>query len=164
MTRLSCCRTLAVISMVAFACTPRPVANNDTAGAADSAPASSGNLGATPTLENTDWKLVALGETPVTPKDTLRQAHFTLSGGADKRVTGSGGCNRMFGSYTLDGNALEFSRVGSTKMACAEGMDTESAFFATLARVAAWRIAGQQLELSDSTGRLLARFEPRATK
>jgi heat shock protein HslJ len=107
---------------------------------------------------------VALGDTPVASADTLRQAHITLSGGAEKRVTGSGGCNRMFGSYTLEGTALAFGGVGATKMACAEGMDTESAFLSALERVAAWRISGQQLELTDASGVVVARFEARMAR
>jgi len=112
-------------------------------------------------LRGTDWKLVALGDEPVTPPDTQRVAHLLLQPDS-KQVAGSGGCNRMFGVYELNGDALRFSGVGSTKMACRDGMDTESAFLAALLRVARWRMNGQQLELSDAAGAVLARFEARA--
>ena len=75
------------------------------------------------------------------------------------RVTGSGGCNRLFGDYTLSGDSLSFSGVGSTKMACATGMDIETAFLPALARVARWRIVDRQLELTDAAGKLVARFQ-----
>lgn len=65
----------------------------------------------------------------------------------------------MFGVYELNGDALRFSGVGSTKMACRDGMDTEATFLAALLRAAKWRVTGQQLELSDSAGAVLARFE-----
>jgi putative lipoprotein len=65
----------------------------------------------------------------------------------------------MFGVYELNGDKLRFSGVGATKMACKGGMDTESQFLSSLLRVKAWKLAGQQLELSDSTGAVLARFE-----
>ena len=112
-------------------------------------------------LRGTDWKLVALGDKPVTPTDTQRVAHILLQP-SSKQIAGSGGCNRMFGVYELNGDALRFSGVGSTKMACKDGMDTESAFFASLLRVAKWRISGQQLELTDAGGVVLAKLEPRA--
>ena len=53
------------------------------------------------------------------------------------------------------------SGVGSTRMACKDGMDTEGAFLPVLLRVRRWKITGQQLELSDSAGVALARFQAR---
>ena len=114
-----------------------------------------------PALRGIDWKLVALGDKAVTPTDTQRVAHVMLQPDS-KQVAGSGGCNRMFGVYELNGAALRFSGVGSTKMACKDGMDTESAFFAALLRVAKWRMNGQQLELTDASGTVLAKLEARA--
>jgi len=112
-------------------------------------------------LRGTDWKLVALGDKAVTPPaDTQRAAHIVLQQDA-KTVSGSGGCNRLFGVYELNGDGLRFSGVGSTKMACRDGMDTEAAFLPVLLRVKRWKVTGQQLELSDSAGVVLARFEAR---
>jgi heat shock protein HslJ len=36
----------------------------------------------------------------------------------DGRVAGNGGCNNFFGTYTVDGNQLTISALGSTMMAC----------------------------------------------
>ena len=113
---------------------------------------------ATADIRDTRWNLVALGDKPVTPADSQRAAHFILAPDS-KQVSGSGGCNRMFGVYELNGDKLRFSGVGATKMACKGGMDTESQFLSSLLHVKAWKLAGQQLELSDSTGAVLARFE-----
>jgi heat shock protein HslJ len=74
-------------------------------------------------------------------------------------VNGSGGCNRMFGSYELNGDALTFGDIGSTKMACPDIMDIESSFLPALQRAAKWRITGQRLDLLDSGGALVARFD-----
>lgn len=49
----------------------------------------------------------------------------------------------------------------ATMMACTEGMETEGAFLKTLDQVSGWRIAGQQLELTDDGGAVVARFEAR---
>lgn len=52
------------------------------------------------------------------------------------RVSGSGGCNRFFGRYTLTGEGLEIGLTGATRRACPEAlMAQEQRFFDTLARV-----------------------------
>jgi len=109
-------------------------------------------------LENTYWKLVALGDEPVTAHPNQKEAHLVLKP-EQQRVTGSGGCNRFFSNYKLDGDKLSFGQAGSTMMACPAGMDTEHKFLGTLARVSNWRISGQRLELLDSDGKPIASFE-----
>ncbi len=37
-----------------------------------------------------------------------------------KKISGFSGCNRFFGSYTLNENTLKFSPLGTTKMLCSE--------------------------------------------
>jgi len=132
--------------------------------ATQAAPGVVDSMGTSANLRGTDWRLVALGDKAVTPPaDTQRVAHIILQPDA-KTVAGSGGCNRLFGVYELTGEALRFSGIGSTKMACKEGMETEAAFLPVLLRVRRWKIAGQRLELSDSTGAVVARFEARPGK
>jgi heat shock protein HslJ len=41
----------------------------------------------------------------------------------DGAVSGSDGCNRLVGSWTLEGDAVTFSQLATTLMAC-EGVDT----------------------------------------
>ena len=114
----------------------------------------------TATLENTYWKLMRLGGEAVAVADGQREPHFILQP-EQKRVAGSGGCNRLIGSYTLDGEKLAFGQMASTKMACTEGMDVEQAFHTALGKVASWRIDGETLELFDASGTLVAQFESR---
>ena len=117
----------------------------------------------TATLEDTYWKLVRLGGTAVTVADGQREPHFVLQPG-ERRVAGSGGCNRMMGSYALDGDKLTFGQMAGTMMACPEGMDVEGAFHAALGKVATWRIDGETLELFDAGGASVAEFESRYMK
>ena len=49
-------------------------------------------------------------------------------------------------------------------MACLKGMETEQAFMKTLEEVKVWKIVGEQLELFDSDGHLVARLEAVRTK
>jgi copper homeostasis protein (lipoprotein) len=112
------------------------------------------------TLENTSWKLTRLNDNPISAPVKQREAFFLLDP-ANHRVSGSGGCNRLMGSYELKGDELKFGRMASTMMACPEGMDTEQAFLKSLGQVSKWKISGQSLELSDSDGKVLAQFEAR---
>jgi TPR repeat protein len=127
-----------------------------------SQPATSGG-DVTASLENTYWKLTRLGETPICMASQQQEPHFVLDS-ESRRVNGSGGCNRLMGSYKLNGDQLTFSQMAGTKMACLEGMETENAFLDVLKKVNRWKITGQQLELFDAAGNLLASCEARRLK
>lgn len=114
----------------------------------------------TATLENTYWKLLQLGTEPVAITDPQREPYLTLNA-EQKRVSGYGGCNRMMGSYTVDGDKLAFGQMAGTMMACVDGMQTESAFHKALGTVARYRIVGEKLELFDPSGASVALLESR---
>jgi len=115
---------------------------------------------ATAPLENTYWKLTRLGDVPVTVASQQREPHVILTPESG-RVGGSGGCNRLVGSYELHDDKLTFGQMAGTMMACPEGSDTEQAFLEALRQVYTWKIMGQHLELFDAAGTLVARFEAR---
>jgi uncharacterized lipoprotein YbaY/heat shock protein HslJ len=127
------------------------------------APGGCSDARASASLENTYWKLIRLGSEPVSVAENQREPHFVLQS-ETQRVAGSGGCNRMMGSYTLDGDKLSFSQMAGTMMACPQGMEVEQAFHATLRKVATWRIEGETLELFDAAGAFVARLESRYMK
>jgi heat shock protein HslJ len=127
--------------------------------ASDFAPLDSGGA-ANATLENTSWKLTGLGDNPVSAPSPQREAYFLLDP-ANHRVSGSGGCNRLAGSYELNGDQLKFGQMAGTRMACPEGMDTEQSFLKSLGLVTSWKITGQGLELFDADGKELAKFKAR---
>jgi len=118
---------------------------------------------ATERLENTYWKLTRLGNDAVIVGVKQREPHVILNP-ETRRVGGSGGCNRLVGGYTLDGDKLTFSQMAGTMMACPDGMDTEKSFLAALREGKQWKIVGQDLELFDAAGTLVARFEARHMK
>lgn len=109
------------------------------------------------TLTNTYWKLTELNGAAVKVLPKQREPHLILQteGG---RVAGSGGCNRIMGSYRLDGPTLAFGKVASTMMACPDGMDQERAFFQTLEQVRSWHVRSDSLDLIDEAGKTVARF------
>lgn len=108
-------------------------------------------------LAGTQWMLTHLADAPAVVADPTRRPGLTLT--ADGRVSGFDGCNRMAGSYEVEDQSIAFSQLASTKMACIDGMELEQAFADALAQAKNYRILGQHLELLDSDGDLLARFE-----
>ena len=114
------------------------------------------------TLENTHWKLTRLGQTRFS--DSTPQEPYLVLDPEDQRVSGSGGCNRITGSYKLTGNELTFSRMAVTMMACIQGMDTEKKFLDALGHVTAWKITGHALDLFDANENGIAEFEAVQTK
>ena len=91
------------------------------------------------------WVLTTLKGSAVTPG--ARGAPTMQLGLGASSLTGFGGCNRLSGSYTLEGASLHIGPLVSTRMACPDALDLEAAFGATLAAVQGWRFAGADLEL-----------------
>ena len=115
--------------------------------------------GATPavSLENTNWKLVAIGEKPAVALPAAREASFTLHSG-DQRLSGSGGCNRLLGKYEVGADTLRLVPSGTSMMMCPdELMHQESDFVSALKRTTGYRISGDTLELRNGD-RVLARL------
>jgi len=108
-------------------------------------------------LQNTYWKLLELDGQDVRSPEGAREIHLILAS-ADSRVHGFAGCNNFFGTYQLDGDALTFSPIGSTMMACPNGMETEQSFLQALDATTRAEISGQIMSLY-ADDRLLARFE-----
>lgn len=108
-------------------------------------------------LRGTSWKLIGLGDQPVAAVEKQRQAHLVFA--VDElRVFGSGGCNRIIGSVALNGDRLRFDHMGTTMMACPDGMDLERRFLEALGNVVCYRLSGRRLELLDGQGVVVARF------
>jgi heat shock protein HslJ len=110
-------------------------------------------------LESTTWTLVALGDAPAR-SGSGTQAPYLVLDPTTRTMRGWGGCNRLTGGYTLQGDGLSFGHIATTLMACP---DTERQFLQALGRVAAWRITGQELALLDDQGNMVARFQARPT-
>ncbi len=108
-------------------------------------------------LVNTYWRLVELEGQPVKTAEGQREMKFTLR--EENRVTGYGGCNSFFGSYSHDASALTFSQLAATRKFCADTMDRESLFMKALSHAATYKLTGQTLQLFDDGGQVLASLE-----
>ncbi|MCX7098257.1 MAG: META domain-containing protein [Methylococcales bacterium] len=111
-------------------------------------------------LENTYWKLVRLGNEPVILGEGDKQPHIIfVAEGKHKRVQGSGVCNRLLGRYQLKGKRLKFADMTTPNKACKTNSGLDTAFIAALTATSTWEISGEHLELSNSKGVKVARFE-----
>lgn len=93
-------------------------------------------------LDNTLWRFVAINGVAISG-DRPAELRF-----ADGRMSGSAGCNRFSGDYSLEGDMLRTAKLASTLMACTgPNAEQEDAFL---------KITGRPLLVSfDSKGRLV---------
>ena len=110
------------------------------------------------TLENTYWKLLALGGQRAIVADNIPEPHLLLHP-ADRRASGSTGCNRFSGSYELVSDSLSVRPLASTLVACADPAlnRQETAFLAAVGETRRWRVTGDTLLLGDEA-QPVARF------
>jgi putative lipoprotein len=127
------------------------------------APVGSGESRGGAALENTNWSLTRLGPKDIATNDNQRSPYILLDP-AGSRVSGSGGCNHLSGTYHVDKQTIRFGPTGLTMMACPNGMDVEKEFMEALGETRKWKIQDNELEFYDEDGRLLARFEASETK
>lgn len=108
-------------------------------------------------IEGTQWYLSEVAGSPVSPAANEKQPHI-LFDAAKLQVTGFAGCNNFFGSYELDGAALKFGPIGSTRMACPD-LETslETEVFKALENTRSWEVKDKELLFLDA-GTILARF------
>jgi heat shock protein HslJ len=106
-------------------------------------------------LTNTRWKLTALTSMPNGLPKLSKDVYLQMDTG---RIKGFAGCNSYFGGYTTHESTIAFAGVGSTKMFCEEGMDTENKLFQALNTADHYRITGTKLELLKGQ-EVLAVFE-----
>jgi heat shock protein HslJ len=59
----------------------------------------------------------------------------------EHQLGGSGGCNRMVGSYRVEDERLTLGPIASTMMAYPQGMATEQAFVEALSQVETFKYA-----------------------
>jgi heat shock protein HslJ len=106
-------------------------------------------------LEGTSWKLTGLSSINGALPKTAKEVTMRLDTG---RVFGSGGCNRYFGSYTLNGSSLKFNGVASTKMFCQDAMEVEDGLMQSINNTDGYYLRGKWLALLKGAD-TLARFE-----
>lgn len=111
------------------------------------------------TLENVSWALLELNGKPIVTSDA--KAPYLELNAAKKSAYGFGGCNRFFGSYELGKQqALTFSAIGATRMACPDNANQEQELFTVLGQTTRYQIHGSKL-LLYSGEKVVARLQAR---
>ena len=113
-------------------------------------------------LGGTAWTAVELAGMTVPAAGRSGDSAAHLGFGADGRLSGSDGCNRVAGPYTVKDDALTFGQIVGTMMACAGTDEIVRGFHGALKGTSRWRIVADRLELYGTTGKPLAVFERRA--
>lgn len=105
-------------------------------------------------LNGTAWTLSAL------PGRTLMPASQVTLEFANGTLQGTDGCNRYHGPYTADAEGFRLSgTIASSMMACPEPlMQQATVFIDALSQARATRMEGNQLDLLDASGVVLATF------
>ena len=112
-------------------------------------------------LEGTAWNAIELYgmAVPAQSASTEQEPHVVF--GARDQISGADGCNRLTGTYTVNGNGISFERIAGTQMACPKTEEITRRFRAALSGTSHWRIAEGHLEFFGATGKPLAVFERR---
>lgn len=80
------------------------------------------------------------------------QSSPNLTFAAEGTVTGTDGCNRLTGSWSVDGDVVRLGPLASTRMYC-EGVDT------WLSHASEVVVNGTTLDVSDDTGARIGTLE-----
>ena len=115
-------------------------------------------------LDKSQWRLVEVEDMSVPPGAGRHEPHIQFDP-EKKRVTGYSGVNIFSGGYDATGSRLRMSQMASTRRAGPPDlMKLETAFLKALSATRSYRVGGGTLELLDSGGRVLARFEEQSTQ
>jgi heat shock protein HslJ len=111
-------------------------------------------------LTGTTWMLTMYNNGQGGVTSLVADAQITAIFGEDGRLNGSAGCNNYMTSFTAEGGNLSIEPAGSTRMFCdGEGiMEQEAAYLMGLENVTTFTIRGNQLELRDASGALIASY------
>lgn len=109
-------------------------------------------------LEDVTWLLESYGE-PGNLKTVVPETEITAIF-VNGRLTGSGGCNTYFASYTINGSKLTLSDIGATKRACQPPIgEQENAYFQLLRGAESFQIEDGKLTIDSGNNVLIYKRE-----
>lgn len=105
-------------------------------------------------LEGVSWRLTGLpGQDAKALAALPRPVTVRFERG---RVAGTSGCNRLTGSYEVEGDRVTLGPLAGTMMACPEpAMTIEAAFRAAFSGVVRYAVEGERLRLTVEKGAVL---------
>lgn len=98
------------------------------------------------------WKLISYGS-PANPTPAAPNVETSLTFESGGMLGGNVGCNSFGGDYKVEGDAITFSSINSTLMACDEAiMQQEGAVFNVLVDTATFNIDDNTLTVTSADG------------
>lgn len=123
------------------------------------APAASGaQLALQQGLLGVRWRVKELLGSPLGPAAGGARAPHLEFEAAHLRLSGSGGCNRLMGSFALEGQRILFKRVITTMMSCPQGMAQERSLIEALGQVQRWHVEDRILMLMNWQQQVLVKL------
>lgn len=104
------------------------------------------------TLAGSSWDVMALNNQSGGVQSVVAESGPTLVFDEESGVTGSTGCNNFFGTYSTDGDSIEFSGLGATEAFCEDTSDQEVWMMAALANATTYTVDSTTLDLFDADG------------
>ena len=107
-------------------------------------------------LAATSWLVTGINNGKSAVVSVHTDSTITIAFTAERRASGSAGCNRYTADYSSAGSHLRFSAPAATRKFCAEAglMDQERRFMNALAAVYSMHLEGDRLELRSADGAL----------
>ena len=113
-------------------------------------------------IQNTVWTLTHIGAREFKADPSVRQTPNIQFVEANKNIHGSDGCNRIMGTYQIQGEQIQLGQLGQTRMLCGQGQ-VATQYNEALARVASYQVYDKTLRLLDRHGNPVLQFS-RAVK
>ena len=108
------------------------------------------------------WLATQIYDKPVRPEATGAVPYLVFED--TQRVNGGNPCNKLFGSYRIDGDQLRLGPLGITQMSCGSSdRKQQSAYSSALGATTTVRRDGRTLTLLDSTGAVVLVFRAAAS-
>ncbi len=104
-----------------------------------------------------EWRLITLRGKKAAKGESGHQLSLMFDNEFNK-VSGYAGCNRFFGTFTLEQNAIQVSSLGMTRKFCAKKSELEASYTGALQQASHYMIEENKLLLSDSQNNVIAVF------
>jgi len=98
-------------------------------------------------LQNKNWVLTQIDQVNIkTAPNTTNLPALRFDASA---LSGTDGCNRISGGYTVQAKKIEFLQLAKTQMMCMDGVDLSNQFNQAIERVHGFKAYSDKLELLD---------------
>lgn len=108
-------------------------------------------------IQNTNWTLTHIGTAEFKADDSVRNIPNIQFNQANQNIQGTDGCNRIMGTYEIQGEQIHFRQLAHTKMLCGQG-NVSTLYNEALARVAGYQVYDKTLRLLDRHGNPVLQF------